>query len=57
MILIYDVRWLILILIIIIIIIIIIGNVTILRNHQTQTDRTIPNNKPDLIIRDNEEGT
>jgi hypothetical protein len=22
-----------------------------------QTDRTIPNNKPDIIIRDNEKGT
>jgi len=26
-------------------------------NQQVQTDRTIPNNKPDIIIRDNEEGT
>ena len=26
-------------------------------NQQTQTDRTIPNNKPDIIIRDNEKGT
>ena len=33
------------------------GNVTILWNHQLQTDRTIPNNKPDIIIRDNEMGT
>jgi len=24
---------------------------------QVQTDRTIPNNKPDIIIRDNEKGT
>ena len=33
------------------------GKVTILRNQQVQTDRTIPNNKPDTIIRDNEKGT
>jgi hypothetical protein len=33
------------------------GKVTILRNQQVQTDRTIPNNKPDIIIRDNEAGT
>jgi hypothetical protein len=26
-------------------------------NQQVQTDRTIPNNKPDVIIRDNEKGT
>ena len=25
--------------------------------QQVQTDRTIPNNKPDIIIRDNEKGT
>jgi hypothetical protein len=31
--------------------------VTILWNQQVQTDRTIPNNKPDIIIRDNETGT
>ena len=31
--------------------------VTILLNQQVQTDRTIPNNKPDIIIRDNEKGT
>ena len=30
---------------------------TILWNQQVQTDRTIPNNKPDIIIRDNEAGT
>jgi len=47
--------------IIIIIIIIIVetsqgGQVTILWNQQVQTDRTIPNNKPDVIIRDNEQG-
>ena len=33
------------------------GKVTILRNQQVQTDRTIPNNKPDIIIRDNEKRT
>ena len=34
------------------------GNkVTILWNQQVKTDRTIPNNKPDIIIRDNEKGT
>jgi hypothetical protein len=26
-------------------------------NLQVQTDKTIPNNKPDSIIRDNEKGT
>jgi len=26
-------------------------------NQQVQTDRTIPINKPDIIIRDNEKGT
>jgi hypothetical protein len=26
-------------------------------NNKVQTDRTIPNNKPDIIIRDNEKGT
>jgi len=26
-------------------------------NQQVQTDRTIPNNKPDIITRDNEKGT
>jgi len=31
--------------------------VNILWNQQTQTDRNIPNNKPDIIIRDNEKGT
>ena len=31
--------------------------VNILWNQQVQTDRTIPNNKPDIIIRDNEAGT
>jgi hypothetical protein len=33
------------------------GNVTILWNQQVQTDRTIPNNKPNIIIRDNEKRT
>ena len=33
------------------------GKVTILWNQQVQTDRTSPNNKPDIIIRDNEKGT
>ena len=49
---------------IIIIIIIIItvetsqgGKVTILWNQQVQTDRIIPNNKPDIITRDNEKET
>ena len=31
--------------------------VTILWNQQAQTDRTIPNNKPDIVSRDNEKGT
>jgi hypothetical protein len=30
------------------------GKVTILWKQQVQTDRTIPNNKSDIIIRDNE---
>ena len=33
------------------------GKVTILWNQQVKTDRTIPINKPDIIIRDNEKGT
>ena len=33
------------------------GKVTILWYEKVQTDRTIPNNKPDIIIRDNEKGT
>jgi hypothetical protein len=33
------------------------GDVTIMWNQQVQTDRTIPNNKPDIIIRDNENRT
>jgi len=49
--------------ILIIIIIIIItqtrqgGKLTTLWNQQLQTDRTVPNNKPDIRIRDNEKGT
>jgi hypothetical protein len=31
--------------------------VTILWNQQVQTDRSIPSNKPDIVIRDNEKGT
>jgi hypothetical protein len=33
------------------------GNVTILWNQQVQTDRTFPNNKSDIITRDNEKRT
>jgi hypothetical protein len=33
------------------------SNVTILWNQQVQTDRIIPNNKPHIIICDNEKGT
>ena len=33
------------------------GKVNILWNQQVQTDRTIPNNKPDIIFRNNEKGT
>ena len=33
------------------------GKVTILWNEQVQTDRTIRNNKPNVIIRDDEKGT
>jgi len=33
------------------------GKVTILWNQQIQSDRTIPNNRPDIIIGDNEKGT
>jgi len=33
------------------------GRVTILWNRQAQTDRTIPNNKSEILIRDNEKGT
>jgi len=31
--------------------------IIIIINQQIQTDRTIPNNKSDIIIRDNEKGT
>ena len=34
-----------------------VGKVTISWNHQVQIDRTIPNNKPDIIIHDNEKGS
>jgi len=33
------------------------GKETILWNKQVQTDRTIPNNKPDIMTCDNEKGT
>jgi flagellar hook assembly protein FlgD len=33
------------------------GKVTILWNQQVQTDRTMPNNKTDIIIHNNEKGT
>ena len=33
------------------------GKVTILRNQQVQTDRTIPNKTPDIIIHYNKQGT
>ena len=33
------------------------GKVTILWNQQVRTDRTISNNKPDIIVRDNENRT
>ena len=33
------------------------GKIAILWNQQVQTDGTIPNNKSDIIIRDNEKGT
>ena len=33
------------------------GKVTILWNQQVTTDRTTTNNKPDIIIRDNEKRT
>jgi len=33
------------------------GMVTILWYQKIQTNRTTPNNKPDIIIRDNEDGT
>jgi hypothetical protein len=33
------------------------GKVTVLWNQNVQSDRSIPNNKPDIVIRDNEKGT
>ena len=33
------------------------SKVNILWNQQVQTDRTIPDTKPDIIIRDHEKGT
>ena len=33
------------------------GKMTMLWNQQVQTDRTLPNNKPDIIIRDYEKRT
>ena len=33
------------------------GKLTILWNQQIQADRTIPNNSPDIRVRDNEKGT
>ena len=33
------------------------GKVTLLWNQHVQTDRTFPNNKSDIIIRDNEDRT
>jgi hypothetical protein len=33
------------------------GKVTILWNQQERINRTMPNNKPDIITRDNERGT
>jgi len=33
------------------------GKVTVFWNQQIQTDTTIPNNKPDVLIRDNENET
>jgi hypothetical protein len=58
------VTFLVFVIIIIIIIIIITtvetgqgGKITILWNQQVQNDGTIPNNKPDIIIRDNEKRT
>jgi hypothetical protein len=33
------------------------GKVTVLWNQQVQTDRTMPNNKADIVISDNERGT
>jgi hypothetical protein len=36
---------------------IIIIIIIIMWNQQVQTERTIPNNRPDIVIRDNETGT
>jgi hypothetical protein len=33
------------------------GKVTVLWNQQMRTDRIVPNNKQDIIIRDNKQGT
>jgi hypothetical protein len=33
------------------------AKVNVLWNQQVQYDRTIPNNKPAIIVRDNEKGT
>jgi hypothetical protein len=33
------------------------SELTVLRNQQMKNDRTIPNNKPDIIISDNVKGT
>ena len=33
------------------------NNINILWNQQVQAERTLPNNKPDIIIRDNEKRT
>ena len=33
------------------------GKVTTLRNQQVKTDRTFPNNKPGILIHDDEKGT
>jgi hypothetical protein len=33
------------------------GKVTILWNQQVQSDRTVPNNRPDIIVQGNEKGT
>jgi len=32
------------------------SNIAIYRNQQVATDRTTPNNKPNIIIRDNKKG-